>query len=360
MVPLPEMRQLNSSVTIASIGILFFGFYLAYVVVNDAYRQGPVWLFPIGILLVGVLAGGLVYGGYWVATSEFTPDEGWQVTIWLFAGLIAALALTFWPIFYQRIVGVSIEDPIFILLVSSGLGANAGAVAGISEVRSERQFQRVEQSRDSLEFLNRLLRHNVLNAVAIIRGNADLLFERTQSETTADHARTVREQSDQIAKLIKNVKVLVHRIGDDPEIEPIELTPIVQQELETARKTHDNVCIKTDLTPEVVVQADPLVGAVIENIVTNAIVHNDQEHPEVQITLDTKDGSAKLAIADNGPGLPDETRESLVNPGLHGDRGLGLHLVDTLVTQYGGEISFAERTPRGTVVTIDLPVAKAE
>jgi two-component system OmpR family sensor kinase len=291
-----------------------------------------------------------------VATNEFTPDERWRVTIWSFAGLIAALALTFWPVFYQRVVGVTVEDPIFILLVSSALGMNAGVVAGISDIRSERQFQRAQDSRDSLEFLNRLLRHNILNAITVIRGNAELIREDAHSEAIVDRTETIRMRSDQIDELIQNVKVLVKQIERDSPVEPIELTPIIQRELELARETYDDVRIDADVAQGVVVSADPLVSAAIENILTNAVVHNDQEQPEVTVSLTTAVETARLTIADNGPGVPDETKEALVDPGPHGEHGLGLYLANQLINQYGGTLSFEERSPRGTTVTIELPL----
>lgn len=264
-------RVVTSGVTISLLGVLFFSIYLFYLRLNEAYLQGPVWL-----LLVAVLAAALIYGGHWVWTSDFDAEQGWQVAIWLFAGVIAALALTFWPIFYQRIVGVTIEDPIFILLVSSGLGANAGVVAGISQVRSERQLQYVEQARDSLEFLNRLLRHNVLNAVSIIQGNAELLVERRDCEETVERARTIERQSQQIDTLIQNTKLLVQRIDGQFESEPIDLTAILTEQLDAIRETHDEAVIESTLPSAVTVRADPLLSAVVENLVTNAIDHNDQ------------------------------------------------------------------------------------
>lgn len=349
-------ESLNGGTLVAVFGLVFFAAYIAYIVSHNVYRAGPVWLFPVGIFLIGVLAVGLVYAGYWVATSDFTPDERWRVTIWSFAGLIAALALTFWPVFYQRVVGVAVEDPIFILLVSSALGTNAGVVAGISEIRSERQFHRAQDSRDSMEFLNKLLRHNILNAITVIRGNAELIREQTRSDETAVRAKTIRVRSDQIDELIQNVGVLVQRTERDSTVEPVEFTPLVRQELEIARETYENVYIDAELAPAVVISADSLVSAMVANIVTNAVVHNDQESPEVTVTLETAEDSAQLTIADDGPGLPNETKEALLDPGPHGEYGLGLYLTHSLVEQYGGTLSFEDRSPRGTVVTIELPL----
>lgn len=353
----PRTRYVTGGLTITILGAFFFTSYIVYLVSHESYLQGPLWLLPFGVLMVGVLSFSLIYGGYWVATREFTSEQGWEVVIWLFAGVIATLAVTFWPIFYQRIVGVEIEDPVFILLVSGGLGANAGVVAGISKVQTKRQFQHVQQARDSLEFLNRLLRHNILNAINIIQGNADQIVEKATSDSTVKRARTIHNHSAQIDNLIQNVRILVQRGEYDNELEQVDLTAVVADELAVARQSHDEVIIETDLTSAVTVWADPLVSAVIENLVTNAIVHNDQETPRVDVTLETKNDSAVLQIADNGPGLPDKTEEALIDPGEHGDSGIGLYLVDRLVSQYGGDVRFGENDPRGTVVTLELPLA---
>lgn len=351
-----QARTTASGVIISLLGVLFFVLYLFYLNHNEAYLNGPVWLLPLGVLLAAVLSVALVYGGYWLQASEFNAEQGWQVTIWLFAGLIAALALTFWPIFYQRIVGVTIEDPIFILLVSCGLGANAGLVAGISQVSSQRQFLHVQQARDSLEFLNRLLRHNILNAISIIQGNAELLIDRADSEESIERAHTIHRQSEQIDMLIQNTRILVERIEGEFDAECIDLTAVLTEELEAARKLHEEAVIESTLEPAVTVRADPLVSAVLENLVTNAVDHNDKVTPRVDVTLETEDGSALIRIADNGPSIPEKDREELVSPGQHGDQGLGLYLADTLISQYNGSLLFDDNDPCGTVVTVELPL----
>jgi len=241
------LRRVTGSCLVTSgLGVGFFLSYLFCVLLNESYLQGLEWLFPVGLLLVSALSIGLVYAGYWVARSEFSAEDEWRVTIWTFAGLIGALALTFWPIFYQRVVGVGIEDPIFVLLVSSGLGANAGAVAGVYQIQSERQHRQVENARDSLRFLNRLLRHNVLNAVMIIRGNASRLMAPDGSEETVERARTIRTQSDRISDLIENTKVLIRRIEGGIDPEPIDVVPMITDVVGTARETHGGAVIECD------------------------------------------------------------------------------------------------------------------
>lgn len=347
----------GAGVVIAGVGGGFLLLYVVFLATNDAYSAGPEWLVAVGIGLVGTLGFGLVYGGHRVATAEFTAREGWRVALWLFAGLLAALALTFWPIFYQRAVGVTTEDPGLILLVSSALGANAGVVAGVSTVESDHQSDRLRHAHASLEFLNRLLRHNVLNAVAVIRGNAThMMMETTTSEVT-DRAETVQRHSEEIVSVIDTTRVLVRHAHEEVDRRPVDLTEVVSGVVEATRETYECATVEQDLSPATDVRADPLVARLVENLVTNAIVHCDHAAPHVTVTLTTTDGTGVLRVADDGPGLPDEAVESLIDPGSHGDHGLGLYLVDTLVEQYGGRLEFGENDPRGTVVTVELPLA---
>jgi signal transduction histidine kinase len=343
---------------VASVGFLFPVSYLGYVSLNAAYLRGPVWLFPLGLALVLVLAVGLLYGGYWLAASEFTTDQGWLVTVWLFAGVVAAVALTFWPIFYQRVVGVAVADPIFILLVSAGLGANAGVVAGVSQVQSERRFRRVQETRDALVFLNRLLRHNVLNAVQIVRGNAELLLDDPDAAEVTRRARTIRRQSDRTDALVQNTRVLIRRVEGDVSREVVDLSAVVVDELETAREVYPHAVVEADVDPAVRVRADGLLSAVVSNLVRNAVVHSDRESPRVEVSVCTEDGSGVVRVADDGPGIPEAELAAIPDPGAHGDDGIGLYLVDELVSQYGGDVRFADNDPRGTVVRVELPRAE--
>jgi len=77
------------------------------------------------------------------------------------------------------------------------------------------------------------------------------------------------------------------------------------------------------------------------------------------------DGSwGVLRVRDDGPGLSEFDRDvlesgSAVEPLSHGS-GLGLWLVYWAVERSGGEIRVADREPRGTEITVRLPLAAEE
>jgi signal transduction histidine kinase len=98
---------------------------------------------------------------------------------------------------------------------------------------------------------------------------------------------------------------------------------------------------------------------VVINLVRNAI----EAMPDggaVVVETGALDGVARLAVSDNGPGLPEglDVFQLFVTTKPKGT-GLGLSIVQQIVSQHGGEIRAESEPGKGTafVVTLPLPVA---
>jgi len=94
----------------------------------------------------------------------------------------------------------------------------------------------------------------------------------------------------------------------------------------------------------------------------DAVEHGD---PPTTVTVSGRRTGdwVELSVADDGPGIPDEEIAALSDDAdtsqlSHGS-GLGLWLVDWLATSLGGEVTFEDNDPRGSVVTLRLPAADA-
>ena len=92
--------------------------------------------------------------------------------------------------------------------------------------------------------------------------------------------------------------------------------------------------------------------------------NDDAATPRVEITARTPTidgGVVELTIADNGPGIPTDEKEVLLDgeetPLKHGS-GLGLWIVNWIITRTGGRISFERNEPRGSRVTLAVPPAE--
>ena len=73
--------------------------------------------------------------------------------------------------------------------------------------------------------------------------------------------------------------------------------------------------------------------------------------------------TGKLTVKDNGPGIPDDLRDRVLEPfftSKAGGAGLGLYLVREIALASGGTMSLSSREGRGTSVSIRWPYARGE
>ena len=77
----------------------------------------------------------------------------------------------------------------------------------------------------------------------------------------------------------------------------------------------------------------PVIKTVFRNRLNTAVQHNDGD-PVVTVETEPEVDSARVVVAENSPGIPEEMRDSLFERGEKGrdssGSGLGLYLVDSL------------------------------
>jgi signal transduction histidine kinase len=112
----------------------------------------------------------------------------------------------------------------------------------------------------------------------------------------------------------------------------------------------------------VMVDPDELLR-VITNVVDNAVRHGGGARVGVRRAADR----AVILIEDDGPGIPDERKAAMLQPFVRGAPGrsvdgdggfgLGLAIVQAIVTARGGTLTLRDRQPRGLAVVIELPAS---
>jgi signal transduction histidine kinase len=80
----------------------------------------------------------------------------------------------------------------------------------------------------------------------------------------------------------------------------------------------------------------------------------------IEVTAGRDGEKVRLVVADDGPGVPEERRESVLMRGIRLDEsvqgsGLGLSIVDDLVTSYGGRLALSETPGGGLTADVLLP-----
>jgi len=120
------------------------------------------------------------------------------------------------------------------------------------------------------------------------------------------------------------------------------------------------------------VRANPLLKDAISNIVDNAVKHSSGALVlAVEVSKVGRNGGSfyRVAIEDNGNGIPDDKKEEVFHRFRRGDTkargtGLGLYIVKTLVESFGGHVEIQNRVlddyTQGTRFLVYLPALEDE
>jgi signal transduction histidine kinase len=219
----------------------------------------------------------------------------------------------------------------------------------------------LEDRNEALALVNRIVRHDIRNDLNVIKGWLELFADDPTfiTDDRVDELVTVVDESIALTESIRDVVAMVE--ADDVETEPVPAGRILADETERVRAAYPNATIEHADLPTTPVVANALLSSVYRNLLANAIEHAD--HDDVTVTVDghVDDDTVVFTIADDGPGIDDARKAVLFDATATTvdqlDHGLGLYLVNALVSAYGGTVDVADNDPTGTVVTVALRAA---
>jgi len=238
------------------------------------------------------------------------------------------------------------------------------AVLGYArDVTELKEYERtLEQQRDSLTLLNQVVRHDIRNQLMVVESYTELLEDSLPDDQSRTYARTVIEAAKQAAEITetaKDVTDVLLQVGADRT--PMSLRDELSEQIERIRSDQDRATVSVDgAIPDVRVLADDMLESVFRNLLTNAVVHNNNDVAEITVSTRVTDDSVRVSIADNGPGIADKHKEQIFKEGEKGlesgGTGIGLYLVKTLVGKYGGDVWVEDNEPTGSVFVVELPI----
>jgi len=220
-------------------------------------------------------------------------------------------------------------------------------------IHREQQQQELRQRNAELALLNQVVRHDIRNDVAVILGWGYGLEAHVDEEdqTYLDRMLNAGEHITNITETVGDF-LDVLEVGSEPELHPVDLESVLTNEVDKARSAHDaaTISVEGDLHGGLEVVATDLLSSVFRNLLNNAVSHNDKPEPEIIVIVEDNDETVSVAIADNGPGVPDSQKDEIFGRdemGLESSgSGIGLYLVDTLVEMYNGSVSLEDRAER--------------
>jgi signal transduction histidine kinase len=236
-----------------------------------------------------------------------------------------------------------------------------GEILGLAIATVERGAV-LERERERLEFVNRFIRHNLLNSLNVVDARTEILAEHVD-EAGRSHLETIRGRTADMVELIETLRALMQAfvVDENRETMPKDLTAVVRDEVGAAREAFGDASFSLS-TPEepVTVRADELLGEIFENLLANAVQHNDAGAPNVRVVVEADGGVASVRVSDDGPGIPEEVLPTVFEKGERGfdspGTGFGLYLVREIVDAYGGSVSVTN-DDEGATFAVILPLA---
>ncbi|MFE0024810.1 ATP-binding protein [Amycolatopsis sp. NPDC059021] len=213
--------------------------------------------------------------------------------------------------------------------------------------------------------------HELRTPLAAIRGYAELT-RRSRENVPPDIAfamSRVESESARMTTLVEDLLLLARLDSGRPVVhEPVDLSRLVADAVADAHAAGPEHKWLLDVPGEpleVLGDAGQLHQVVI-NILNNARTHTPPG-TAVTATLSTQDGTVRLRVADDGPGIPPEVLPEVFERFARGDNsrsraagstGLGLAIVAAVVAAHRGRVSVQSR-PGWTEFEILFPAAPA-
>jgi two-component system OmpR family sensor kinase len=207
--------------------------------------------------------------------------------------------------------------------------------------------------------------HELRTPLAAIRGYAEL--GRRREVDAAGVLERVESQAKRMTALVEDLLLLARIDAGRPlERGPVDLSALVVESVGDAYVAGPEHKWRLDLPDEPVVVAGD--GArlhqVLANLLANARTHTP---PGTEVTVGLAEAGT-LTVSDNGPGIPAELQPHIFQRFARGDSsrsrtagstGLGLSIVDAVVTAHDGTVT-VDSAPGRTTFTVTLPLFTGE
>lgn len=228
---------------------------------------------------------------------------------------------------------------------------------------------RIAELNEGLKHVSDNIAHDLKTPLTRLRNRAEaaLATAREPGQYREAIEGTIAE-SDQLIRTF-NAILMISRLeaGYSAEhMEDVDLNAIVSDVVELYEPVaeEEGVRLQSSVEGDHHIQGNrELIGQALSNIVDNAIKYSAQsgDLPAATVSLSGEGGVVRLAVDDNGPGIPEGDRERATERFVRLEKsrsqpgsGLGLSLAKAVMKLHGGRLELAGREP-GLSVTMVFP-----
>lgn len=242
----------------------------------------------------------------------------------------------------------------------------------ISEVKqAEQEFIKIGKVKD--EFLG-MISHELRTPLNVIQGYSSLLEEELKAFENTDassYLEKIHHAGEILIRVVNNLLELSDLTAGNIKVDqiPIDLNMILTQlqyRLEKGFVEHDNKLIFKDENIKPFEQDLALLMKVLYELLVNANKFTENGEVVLSISIQKQDGTDWLSfnVSDTGCGMAEETIEQIFNAFHQADSsltrayeglGLGLSIVEKIVTIINGHIEVESELGKGSSFTVFVP-----
>jgi two-component system nitrogen regulation sensor histidine kinase NtrY len=268
---------------------------------------------------------------------------------------------------FERQIRLSDPDNITELLVSGTMLKDdeenyLGMVLVFENITHLQKAQRAAAWRE----VARRIAHEIKNPLTPIQLSAQRLRKKYKDQFTNDGTvfdectKIILNQTDEIKNLVNEFSNFARMPATNPR--PNDLMQVINESVALLKGAHKNITftIRQEQKPPIFdLDKDQMKRAIV-NIIDNAVDAIEKKGSiTVTASYDKTFQIAKIEIADTGCGIPQEQKKKLFEPYFSTKKsgtGLGLPIVNTIISDHNGYIRVRDNQPKGTKFIIELPV----
>jgi PAS domain S-box-containing protein len=236
-------------------------------------------------------------------------------------------------------------------------------VQDVSERVAMEEALREKDRLASLGVLAAGVAHEVNTPITGISSYAQMLLADTPAEDPHyEILKKVEKQTFRAARIVNNLLNFARRSEGGKQL--LDLAPLIDDCLDLLRermaKLKVNLIWQLPEGPIEVIGNDGELQQVFTNLILNALDAMQTEGDQLRVDIEGDDQWVRVAIEDNGPGIPTDEVESVFQPFYstklsQGGTGLGLSISHDIVRRHGGDIQVISHPGRGSRFTVELP-----
>jgi len=199
--------------------------------------------------------------------------------------------------------------------------------------------------------------HEIRNPLAVVHGFLSLM-NQSLSESNKDqfHLPLIMKEIERINVIIEEM-LLTSKPGA-PITREVYIEEIIKEFLPLIVESSEDIHFSIQLNQTPVNVDVKQIKQVFHNMIRNSIEAMGGKG-KISITSEVEDNFYKIYMRDNGPGIPEQVRETMFEPfstSKENGTGLGLVIVKRIIENHQGTIKLLNSTEEGTTFQISIPI----